>query len=149
MTYKKYSLLKKKILQINRDHRREYNNIIIFVFYEYKNNIRNIQKKMETSFKEELNEEQQITIKVVNAEGAEVYFKIKRKTKLQKLMDAYCKKQGVSTSSIRFHFDGKRIEADKCVDDYEMEDDDVIDAMAEQTGGCSILFGNNNYYPLY
>eukprot|EP01012_Entosiphon_sulcatum_P031594 TRINITY_DN400_c0_g1_i1.p2 TRINITY_DN400_c0_g1~~TRINITY_DN400_c0_g1_i1.p2 ORF type:complete len:101 (+),score=35.41 TRINITY_DN400_c0_g1_i1:22-303(+) len=79
---------------------------------------------------------QQISIKVVNAEGAEVYFKIKKTTPLRKLMDAYCKKQGVNRSSVRFHFDGRRIEDDKNADDYEMEDDDVIDAMVEQTGGA-------------
>eukprot|EP00994_Dinema_validum_P004992 NODE_3085_length_599_cov_864.069091_g2582_i0.p2 GENE.NODE_3085_length_599_cov_864.069091_g2582_i0~~NODE_3085_length_599_cov_864.069091_g2582_i0.p2 ORF type:complete len:103 (-),score=22.76 NODE_3085_length_599_cov_864.069091_g2582_i0:212-520(-) len=78
---------------------------------------------------------QQISIKVVNAEGAEVYFKIKRSTPLRKLMDAYCKKQGINRTSVRFHFDGRRIEDEKTAEDYEMEDDDVIDAMVEQTGG--------------
>jgi len=78
---------------------------------------------------------QQISIKVVNADGAEVYFKIKRSTPLRKLMDAYCKKQGINRTSVRFHFDGRRIEDDKTAEDYEMEDDDVIDAMVEQTGG--------------
>ncbi len=38
---------------------------------------------------------------------------IKRTTALWKLMDAYCKKQGINRTSVSFHFDGKRIEDDK------------------------------------
>ncbi|PHR70881.1 MAG: hypothetical protein COA67_07760 [Lutibacter sp.] len=78
----------------------------------------------------------QVSLKVVNADGAEMYFKIKRGTQLKKLMDAYCKKQGISRSSVRFLFDGSPIDENKTPDDIGMEDDDVIDAMVEQTGGC-------------
>lgn len=82
----------------------------------------------------------QVNLKVVNADGAEVYFKIKRGTQLKKLMDAYCKKQGVARHSVRFLYDGAHLDENKTPDDLEMEDDDVIDAMVEQTGGgCSDL----------
>ena len=73
---------------------------------------------------------------MVNADGAEVYFKIRRNTALKKLMDAYCKKQGVNRQSVRFLFDGAPLDESKTPDDLEMENDDVIDAMIEQTGGC-------------
>ncbi len=79
----------------------------------------------------------QVSLKVVNSDGAEVYFKIKRGTQLKKLMDAYCKKQGVQRSSVRFLFDGHQVDESKTPDELEMEDDDVIDAMIEQTGGAS------------
>eukprot|EP00999_Lentomonas_sp_LEN2_P001592 NODE_2655_length_526_cov_68.764411_g2605_i0.p1 GENE.NODE_2655_length_526_cov_68.764411_g2605_i0~~NODE_2655_length_526_cov_68.764411_g2605_i0.p1 ORF type:complete len:104 (-),score=26.78 NODE_2655_length_526_cov_68.764411_g2605_i0:137-448(-) len=85
--------------------------------------------------KQEQSDSAQLSIKVVNADGAEVYFKIKRTTPLRKLMDAYCKKQGINRNSIRFHFDGQRLDDDKTAQEYTMEDDDVIDAMIEQTGG--------------
>lgn len=77
----------------------------------------------------------QVSLKVVNADGAEMYFKIKRGTQLKKLMDAYCKKQGIQRTSVRFLFDGAPIDENKTPDDIGMEDDDVIDAMVEQTGG--------------
>lgn len=77
----------------------------------------------------------QVSLKVVNADGAEVYFKIKKTTALRKLMDAYCKKQGIARNSVRFLYDGSPIDESKTPDDLEMEDDDVIDAMVEQTGG--------------
>ncbi|KPA74727.1 putative Small ubiquitin protein [Leptomonas pyrrhocoris] len=79
---------------------------------------------------------QQVSLKVVNADGAEMFFKIKRGTQLKKLIDAYCKKQGISRGSVRFLFDGAPIDESKTPEDLGMEDDDVIDAMVEQTGGC-------------
>ena len=78
----------------------------------------------------------QVSLKVVNADGAEVYFKIKRATMLRKLMEAYCKKQGVASTQVRFLYDGKPLLGDKTPEDLEMDDDDVIDAMVEQVGGC-------------
>ena len=77
----------------------------------------------------------QVSLKVVNADGGEMFFKIKRSTQLKKLMDAYCKKQGITRSSVRFLFDGAPLDENKSPDDIKMEDDDVIDAMVEQTGG--------------
>ncbi|CAJ1005985.1 putative Ubiquitin-2 like Rad60 SUMO-like/Ubiquitin family [Leishmania naiffi] len=81
---------------------------------------------------------QQISLKVVNADGAEMFFKIKRGTQLKKLIDAYCKKQGISRGSVRFLFDGAPIDESKTPEDLGMEDDDVIDAMVEQTGGSGV-----------
>jgi len=78
---------------------------------------------------------QQVALKVVNADGAEVYFKIKKQTALKKLMEAYCKKQGILRASVRFLYDGNPVEEDKTPEDLGMEDDDVIDAMIEQVGG--------------
>jgi small ubiquitin-related modifier len=50
-----------------------------------------------------------INVKVVNAEGNEVFFKIKKSTPLRKLMEAYCKRQGFTLGTVRFSFDGNRI----------------------------------------
>lgn len=79
--------------------------------------------------------QQQVSLKVVNADGAEMFFRIRRGTQLKKLIDAYCKKQGISRGSVRFLFDGSPIDESKTPEDLGMEDDDVIDAMVEQTGG--------------
>jgi small ubiquitin-related modifier len=77
----------------------------------------------------------QVSLRVVNADGNEVFFKIKRTTQLKKLMEAYCKKVGIDKGSLRFLYDGRPLQDDKTADDLEMENDDVIDAMVEQTGG--------------
>lgn len=60
-----------------------------------------------------------------------VYFKVKKTTKLKKLMDAYCARVGKEAGSIRFLFDGDRIAPDSTPNDLGMEDEDEIDAMVE------------------
>ena len=80
-------------------------------------------------------QQKQVSLKVVNADGAELFFKIRRNTVLKKLMDAYCKKQGVNRSAVRFLFDGSPLDDAKTPDDLDMENEDVIDAMIEQVGG--------------
>ncbi|CCW60221.1 unnamed protein product [Phytomonas sp. EM1] len=81
--------------------------------------------------------QKQISLKVVNADGAEMFFKIKRGTQLRKLFDAYCNRQSISRNSIRFLFEGMVIDDMNTPDSLKMTDDDIIDAMVEQTGGAS------------
>lgn len=76
-----------------------------------------------------------ISIKVVSSTGEEVFFKIKRSTKLQKLQGAYASKVGKDVSSIRFLYDGVRIQEEDTPASLEMDDDDTIDVMVEQVGG--------------
>jgi len=89
----------------------------------------------EDEIKSEFRTSKHISIKVVNSEGNEVCFKIKKNTKLRKLMDAYCKRQGLVNGSVRFSFDGNRVNPEMTPDDIGMQSDDIIDAMVEQTGG--------------
>lgn len=46
----------------------------------------------------------------VSDNNNEVFFKIKRSTKLEKLMSAFCERQGKSTNSVRFLFEGTRVQ---------------------------------------
>ena len=50
-----------------------------------------------------------LNIKVTDNNN-EVFFKIKRTTQLKKLMDAFCERQGKSPASVRFLFDGQRVQ---------------------------------------
>lgn len=50
-----------------------------------------------------------LNIKVTD-NASEVFFKIKRSTQLKKLMDAFCERSGKSRSSVRFLFDGQRVQ---------------------------------------
>jgi len=54
---------------------------------------------------------------------------------MKKMMDAYCRRHGLTPGSVRFTFDGNRINPDKTPNTYDMEDLDVIDAIVEQVGG--------------
>mmetsp|Transcript_39707 Transcript_39707/g.61977 ORF Transcript_39707/g.61977 Transcript_39707/m.61977 type:complete len:105 (+) Transcript_39707:57-371(+) len=77
-----------------------------------------------------------INLKVKGQDGNIVHFKIKRKTNLKKLMDAYCSRQSLQADQIRFLFDGQRLRENQTPEELDMDDDDVIDAMLFQVGGC-------------
>ncbi|KAG0041872.1 Small ubiquitin- modifier 1 [Gryganskiella cystojenkinii] len=76
-----------------------------------------------------------INLKVVGSDQSEVFFKIKRSTQLKKLMEAYCDRQGKSLNSVRFLYDGERVQTTNTPNELEMEDGDSIDVMVEQVGG--------------
>ncbi|KAI6011033.1 ubiquitin-related domain-containing protein [Pisolithus microcarpus] len=79
-----------------------------------------------------------INVKVVSSSGDEVFFKIKRNTKLSKLQGAYANKVGKDVASIRFLYDGNRINEDDTPASLDMEDNDTIDVMVEQVGGSRL-----------
>lgn len=76
-----------------------------------------------------------ITLKVKSQNGNELFFKIKKSTQLKKLMDAYCSRNGVIPTTVRFLFDGNRIRESDTPNDLQLQNDDQIDAMVEQIGG--------------
>ncbi|KAI0795869.1 ubiquitin-like protein [Abortiporus biennis] len=78
-----------------------------------------------------------INIKVVTQTGEEVFFKIKRNTKLSKLQGAYANKVGKDVGSIRFLYDGNRVNDTDTPASLDMEDNDTIDVMVEQVGGSA------------
>ncbi|EON61031.1 hypothetical protein W97_00241 [Coniosporium apollinis CBS 100218] len=75
-----------------------------------------------------------LNIKVTDNNN-EVFFKIKRTTALRKLMDAFCERQGKLPSSVRFLFDGQRVQATDTPDTLEMQDGDILEVVQEQIGG--------------
>ncbi|PVU95526.1 hypothetical protein BB561_001768 [Smittium simulii] len=74
-------------------------------------------------------ETEHINLKVVGADNQDIFFKIKRSTRLEKLMQAYCDRTGTAMSSVRFLFDGQRLAPSNTPNELEMEDGDTIDAM--------------------
>ena len=58
--------------------------------------------------KPETDPSEHLNIKVTDGNN-EVFFKIKKTTQLKKLMDAFCDRQGKAPSSVRFLFDGTRV----------------------------------------
>ena len=54
---------------------------------------------------------------IARQDGTEVFFKIKRKSPLKKLMDVYAQRQGGTPSAYRFIFDGNRIVETQTPDD--------------------------------
>lgn len=56
-------------------------------------------------------------------------------TQMGKLKKSYSERVGVPVTSLRFLFDGRRINDDETPKQLEMEQDDVIEVYQEQTGG--------------
>ena len=79
----------------------------------------------ETKPKIEGTDDSVISIKVKDQHGGEVVFKVKKTTKFQKIMDAFCQKKAWDAGAVRFVFDGERILSDQTPDDIGMEDGDV------------------------
>ncbi|KAI9800347.1 MAG: hypothetical protein M1825_004117 [Sarcosagium campestre] len=75
-----------------------------------------------------------LNIKVTDNNN-EVFFKIKRTTQLKKLMDAFCERQGKAPLSVRFLFDGQRVQPHDSPDTLDMQDGDTLEVHQEQIGG--------------
>ena len=75
-----------------------------------------------------------LKITVVTQDGNEMYFKTRNTVPLKSLMHAFCNRQGISRMSLRFLFDGNRINETQTPLQLDMEDGDVIDVMVEQFG---------------
>ncbi|CZT24480.1 related to ubiquitin-like protein modifier [Ramularia collo-cygni] len=76
-----------------------------------------------------------LNIKVTDNNN-EVFFKIKRSTQLKKLMDAFCERQGKAPTSVRFLFDGQRVNSSDTPDTLDMADGDTLEVHQEQIGGA-------------
>jgi hypothetical protein len=69
-----------------------------------------------------------VVLTVVDLDREVIRFKLRKLTRLGKLMDAYCDKRNIARESTqyRFLFDGQRITPTATPFDLEMEDDDEI-----------------------
>jgi len=88
-----------------------------------------------TSTEEPTESPDHLNMKVKSQDGNEVFFKVKKTTQFSKIFGAYCKKVGADQASVRFLFDGNRVRDDQTPEQLGMENDDIIDAMVQQTGG--------------
>lgn len=65
-----------------------------------------------------------------------MFFKVKKETKMQKIMDAYAQRKGIGSQSLRFMIDGQRVQPDTTPKMLELEENDQVDVMLETLGGC-------------
>jgi small ubiquitin-related modifier len=66
--------------------------------------------------------------------GEETFFKVKLTTKMHKVFTAYASRNNLRSNALRFLLDGERINADQTPLQLEMEEQDQIDCLLEQTG---------------
>jgi len=79
-----------------------------------------------------------IKLKVVGQDSNEVHFRVKFGTTMGKLKKSYAERTGVNVNTLRFLFDGRRINDEDTPKSLEMEEDDVIEVYQEQVGGHAI-----------
>lgn len=71
-----------------------------------------------------------INIKVKDQSENEVFFKIKRQTKLSKVFTAYCSRQSIERANVRFLLDGTRVQNNDTPESLDMEEGDMIEVGA-------------------
>ena len=110
-----------------------------------------------------------IKLKVVGQDSNEIHFRVKQTTQMGKLKKSYSErvgvtfytlrwsaasqlfilKVGVPVTSLRFLFDGRRINDDETPKALEMEQDDVIEVYQEQTGGYKLEMKQDGVIEVY
>lgn len=77
-----------------------------------------------------------VSVTVVDQQGDEITFKIKRNKPMLKIMEAYCQHKEIrDIRSVRFLYDGTRIEKEHTADSLEMDVEARVDIFLEQQGG--------------
>ena len=76
-----------------------------------------------------------ITIRIKDQNGQETFFKVKHTTKMRKIFGAFAGKAGIQLDNVRFLLDGQRIDPESTVASNDLEDQDQVDCVLEQTGG--------------
>eukprot|EP00941_MAST-03F_sp_MAST-3F-sp1_P003905 g3905.t1 len=76
-----------------------------------------------------------LTLRVKDQTGEETYFKVKPTTKMGKIFGVYAQRKGIQANALRFLLDGRRISHDDTPKLLELEDQDQIDCVLEQSGG--------------
>ena len=79
--------------------------------------------------------EEVMTVRVRDQTGEEMFFKVKKETKMTKIFDAYAARRGFQSQQLRFMLDGERIKGDDTPKMLELEDNDQIDVLLEAVGG--------------
>ncbi|KAL1868731.1 SUMO protein smt3 [Diaporthe australafricana] len=70
-----------------------------------------------------------LNIKVTDNNN-EVFFKIKKSTKLEKLMGAFCERQGKTVNSVRFLFEGQRVQPNDTPDTVRLPTSPLLPAIS-------------------
>ena len=78
-----------------------------------------------------------INLKVMGQDGKFLKFKIAKQTALKKLMSTYCERTGLDIQTIRFSFDGSRINESDTAKSLDLQEGDALEVFQQQSGGMS------------
>lgn len=92
-------------------------------------------KALSSGAVEKKEEEEKVKLRVVGQDGSEIHFVVQPWTVLVKLKKLYADRVGVPLSTLRFCFDGERVDDDATVRSLKLEPDDIIEVFQRQVGG--------------
>ncbi|GAA5831988.1 hypothetical protein JCM11251_002774 [Rhodosporidiobolus azoricus] len=84
-----------------------------------------------------------VSLKIRGTGFPELVIKVKKTTKLSKMMSAYCERAGKNQNEVRFVYDGQKLQGTMTVADLEIDDEAeageevLIDVMQEAVGGSA------------
>lgn len=78
---------------------------------------------------------QYLKIKVVGQDNNEVHFRVKTTSMLAKMKKAYSERIGIPLTTLRFIFEGRRLDDTDTPASLDMEEGDKVEVFQEQTGG--------------
>ncbi|CAB3385672.1 uncharacterized protein LOC135936727 [Cloeon dipterum] len=88
-------------------------------------------------------EKKLITIKAMAmSDQSVIVFQTKPTNTFKKLMEAYAKRLNLDLESLRFHFDGVRVNKQNTPDEIGMTDGDVLEVNVHQDGGGPSQWAN-------
>lgn len=67
--------------------------------------------------------------------GTEIIITVAPNMPFSKIIDGYCNKKGMKPDSVRFLFEGQRINPSDTPKSLGMENEDAVDVMLHQVGG--------------
>jgi len=76
-----------------------------------------------------------LTVRVKDQTDNTVLFKMKKDAQMKKIFGAYAQQIGAQPNNLKFVYDGQRVKETDTPKMLEMEDNDEIQAVLEQTGG--------------
>ena len=86
------------------------------------------------------NDSNSLNIKICDQEKNIVTFKVKKTTLFSKVINSYLSRTGLDKNSVRFLFDGSRIQDENTPESLGMENEDIVDVVVQQLGG---IFNKN------
>ncbi|PRQ38508.1 putative Rad60/SUMO-like domain-containing protein [Rosa chinensis] len=72
-------------------------------------------------------------------DGSETKFRVRRNTKLQKLLVQFCTHRSLDMKALAFLFEGTELKLEQTPQELQMEDGDVIDVMIHASGGSRMV----------
>uniref|UniRef100_A0A914UHU0 Small ubiquitin-related modifier n=1 Tax=Plectus sambesii TaxID=2011161 RepID=A0A914UHU0_9BILA len=77
-----------------------------------------------------------ITVKVIDQDGRQIEFQMNYDSKLGRVMTQYAARKGMPVKSLKFSFDGVRVQEEHTPEFFDMEDGDIIEVFHLTEGGC-------------